>query len=83
MEKIKVYDQVIDQIERERDELVKLCLDLGNTASPHGKERIAGEKVLAWLKTNGDRRFSSVHYQRERQCRRQNPRKRRRSEFDS
>ena len=53
MERIKIYDQVIDQIERERDELVKLCLDLGNTASPHGKERIAGEKVLAWLKANG------------------------------
>jgi len=53
VERIKIYDQLMDQIEREREELVKLCLDLGNTASPHGKERIAGEKVLAWLKANG------------------------------
>jgi acetylornithine deacetylase/succinyl-diaminopimelate desuccinylase-like protein len=53
MERNSIYDQVMSQIEGDREELVKLCLDLGNTASPHGKERKVGEKVLAWLKANG------------------------------
>ncbi|MGH7826612.1 MAG: M20 family metallopeptidase [Candidatus Binatia bacterium] len=53
MERNKIYDQVINQIERDPAELVNLCLQLGNTASPHGRERNVGEKVLAWLKANG------------------------------
>jgi acetylornithine deacetylase/succinyl-diaminopimelate desuccinylase-like protein len=53
MERKQIYDRVISEIEANREELVRLCLDLGNTASPHGKERKAGEKALAWLKANG------------------------------
>ncbi|HWO40925.1 MAG TPA: M20/M25/M40 family metallo-hydrolase [Candidatus Eisenbacteria bacterium] len=53
MRNISAYDRVMAQIESDREELVKLCLDLGNTPSPHGKERAAGEKVLDWLRANG------------------------------
>ncbi|TMA04357.1 MAG: M20 family metallopeptidase, partial [Deltaproteobacteria bacterium] len=40
-------------IENDRQELVDLCLKLGNMASPHGKERKVGEAVLDWLKQSG------------------------------
>lgn len=53
MQKEKKYDNVLDIIEKDRDELVDLCLKLGNTPSPHGKERRVGEEVIAWLKKNG------------------------------
>lgn len=53
MERNKIYDKVMEQIERDREDLVALCLHLGNTASPHGKEKKAGEEVLAWLKQHG------------------------------
>lgn len=39
-------------IEKEREELVRLCLELGNTPSPNGKERRVAEKVVAWFKEN-------------------------------
>ncbi len=52
MEGEKIYDRVIDIIEKDRDELVDLCLTLGNTPSPHAKERRVAEKVLDWLKKN-------------------------------
>jgi len=53
MQKGKNYDQLMDIIEKDREELVDLCLRLGNTPSPHGKERIVGEAVIEWLKKNG------------------------------
>jgi acetylornithine deacetylase/succinyl-diaminopimelate desuccinylase-like protein len=53
MERNSVYERLLNQIDADRPELVKLCLDLGNTPSPHGKERATGEKVLAWLKSHG------------------------------
>lgn len=53
MAKNPIYEKVISQIERDYEDLVNLCLDLGNTASPHGKERNVGEKVLGWLSANG------------------------------
>ena len=57
METNSIYDKVICEIEEDREELVKLCLDLGNTPSPHGKERKVGEKVLAWLNDRGIKGF--------------------------
>lgn len=49
----KNYDRLIDIIEEDRDDLVDLCLTLGNTPSPNGRERRAAEKVVEWLKKNG------------------------------
>ena len=53
MQKGKIYDDLLASIDADRQELVDLCLKLGNTASPHGKERRVGEAVLAWLKECG------------------------------
>lgn len=53
MQKDKHYDQLLESIEMDRAELVDLCLRLGNTASPHGKELRVGEEVVAWLKKSG------------------------------
>jgi hypothetical protein len=36
-----------------KSNLVDLCLQLGNTFSPHAKERVLGEAVLARLKQYG------------------------------
>jgi acetylornithine deacetylase/succinyl-diaminopimelate desuccinylase-like protein len=47
------YDRLIEVIEKDRQQLVDLCLKLGNTPSPHGKERRVGEEVLDWLNRNG------------------------------
>ncbi len=49
MEKARLME-IIDQ---DREELVDLCLKLGNTPSPHGKERRVGEAVIDWFKRNG------------------------------
>lgn len=38
---------------RGKSNLVDLCLQLGNTPSPHAKERVLGEAVLARLKQYG------------------------------
>lgn len=53
MQEKKNYDRLIENIERDREELVDLCLKLGNAPSPHGKERRVGEEVLDWLNRNG------------------------------
>ncbi|MGH7817944.1 MAG: M20 family metallopeptidase [Candidatus Binatia bacterium] len=53
MERNPLYDKVSNSIDNGRQELVDLCLQLGNTPSPHGKERKVGEAVLAWLKQRG------------------------------
>ena len=57
MDNEKTYDRLIGIIEKDRDELVDLCLKLGNTLSPNGKERPVAEKVVAWLKENGIHAF--------------------------
>ncbi|MGH7771361.1 MAG: M20 family metallopeptidase [Candidatus Binatia bacterium] len=45
--------RLMEIIEQDREELVDLCLKLGNTPSPHGKERKVGEAVIDWFKRNG------------------------------
>lgn len=52
MEREKSYDSLLTAIENDRAELVDLCLRLGNTPSPHGKERKVGELVIDWLREN-------------------------------
>lgn len=53
MQKNKKYDELLNIIEKDREDLVDLCLRLGNTASPHAKERTVGEAVIDWLKKSG------------------------------
>jgi acetylornithine deacetylase/succinyl-diaminopimelate desuccinylase-like protein len=45
--------RLMEIIEKDREELVDLCLKLGNAPSPHGKERKVGEAVIDWFKRNG------------------------------
>lgn len=52
MEKISSYERVIQLIEKDCQELVDLCLKLGNTVSPNGRERAAAETVVDWFKAN-------------------------------
>lgn len=42
-----------DIIDGDREELVRLCLELGGMPSPHAREKALGETVVAWLKENG------------------------------
>ena len=53
MERNSTYDKITNIIDRDQQDLVDLCLQLGNTPSPHGKERTVGEAVLKWLKECG------------------------------
>ena len=53
MKKDKSYDELLELIEKDRAELVDLCLRLGNTPSPHARERRVGEAVIDWLNKNG------------------------------
>lgn len=53
MQKNQAYDKVMRIIDKDRQELVDLCLKVGNTPSPHAKERILGEAVTDWLTNNG------------------------------
>lgn len=53
MEKNPLYEKLIEIIDQDKEELVELCLQLGNTASPHAKERKLGEAVLQWLQKCG------------------------------
>ena len=53
MKTTPAFEAVISAIEQSRGELVDLCLQLGNTPSPHGQERAVGEAVLEWLKQHG------------------------------
>ena len=45
--------RVKDIIDEDRSDLVQLCLELGNTPSPHAKERALGEAMVRWLERNG------------------------------
>lgn len=49
----KDREALLTMIDADREDLVELCLHLGNTPSPHGKERNVGEEVVAWLRKNG------------------------------
>ncbi len=53
MKKDKSYDEFLELIEKDRAELVDLCLRLGNTPSPHAREKRVGEAVVDWLNKNG------------------------------
>ena len=53
MDNNPIYDRLVEIIDAGKSELVDLCLQLGNTPSPHAKERVLGEAVLARLKQYG------------------------------
>src|SRR5438309_9853229 len=60
MEKNSTYEKLIEIIDGHRDDLVELCLQLGNTPSPHAHERKLGEAVIEWLSRHdikGDLQF--------------------------
>lgn len=50
MNKGTTQDQLLEIIDRDRRDLVELCLELANIPSPHGKERPVGQAVVQWLK---------------------------------
>jgi acetylornithine deacetylase/succinyl-diaminopimelate desuccinylase-like protein len=50
MKQNPAFDNVMQHIDGARGELLELCLQLGNTPSPHGQEKVAGQAVLDWLK---------------------------------
>jgi acetylornithine deacetylase/succinyl-diaminopimelate desuccinylase-like protein len=49
MDKNPAYEKLIELIDKEKNNLVALCLQFGNTPSHHAKERKLGEAVLQWL----------------------------------
>jgi len=53
MEKNSTYESVMKLIDEQKNDLVDLCLQLGNTPSFHAQERQLGEAVLEWLGTAG------------------------------
>ncbi len=57
MQENKKYGELLELIEKDREELIELCLKLGNIASPHAKERKLGEAVIDWLRKNGIEAF--------------------------
>jgi acetylornithine deacetylase/succinyl-diaminopimelate desuccinylase-like protein len=60
MEKNSIYEKLIELIDGHRDDLVELCLQLGNTPSPHAQEKKLGAAVLEWLSRHdikGDLQF--------------------------
>jgi len=62
MEKNPAYEKLIQNIDGHKDDLVELCLKIGNTPSPHAREKKLGELVLDWLRRyeiNGELQFIS------------------------
>lgn len=53
MEKNSHCEKVIKAIAEQKNDLVDLCLQLGNTPSFHGQERKLGAAVLQWLGSAG------------------------------
>ena len=53
MEKNSTYENLIKIIDAHSKDLVDLCLQLGNTPSPHAQEKKLGEAVLEWLSRHG------------------------------
>jgi hypothetical protein len=62
MQKIPLFEQMIEIIDKSKNELVELCLQWGNIPSPHGRERKLGEAVLAWLNACGIKGRASVYH---------------------
>jgi acetylornithine deacetylase/succinyl-diaminopimelate desuccinylase-like protein len=48
-----LQERVCARIDEHASELIDLCVDLGNTVSPHGQERPIAEKIAAWLQQHG------------------------------
>ena len=46
-------EKVVATIDEDREDLVNLAIELGQTPSPHGKELEVGTKVVDWLNQNG------------------------------
>ena len=69
MEQNPVFEKVVQHIEGARGELLELCLQLGNTSSPHGQGagRWAGGGRL--VETISCRRPTAVHHRAKRQRR--------------
>ena len=53
MEKNSTYEHLIKTIDAHSEDLVDLCLQLGNTTSPHAQEKKLGDAVLEWLTRHG------------------------------
>ena len=53
MKKDPHYENIIKAINEQKNDLVDLCLRLGNTPSFHAQERRLGEAVLQWLGAAG------------------------------
>ncbi len=53
MEKNSQYEKIINAIAEQKNDLIDLCLQLGNTPSFHAQERKLGEAVLRWLGAAG------------------------------
>ena len=45
--------RLLEIVEQDRQDLVDLCLELGNTPSPHAQERAIAEMVADWLAAHG------------------------------
>src|SRR5436853_1901289 len=48
-----LHARVVETIAADQQDLVQLCLELGNMHSPHAQERPIAEKVAAWLAAQG------------------------------
>ncbi|MBI2184995.1 MAG: M20/M25/M40 family metallo-hydrolase [Thaumarchaeota archaeon] len=48
-----MWDQVLGIIDKDRQDLLDLCLLLGGIRSPRGKEKQVAQAVVDWLTTNG------------------------------
>ena len=62
------YEKVIKAIAEQKNDLIDLCLQLGNTPSFHAQERKLGEAVLQWLGDAGIKGELQFITERERQC---------------
>ena len=49
MEKNSTYEKLVGIIDGHKDDLVGLCLQIGNIPSPHAHEKKLGDAVLEWL----------------------------------
>lgn len=53
MDRNPVYEKLLEIIDQGKNDLLALCLQLGNTPSHHAHERKLGEAVLQWLSDTG------------------------------
>ena len=52
---------LLNIIGNDRQDLVDLCLALGNTPSLHAEERVVAGKVVDWLNSNGNRGLATAY----------------------